>query len=197
MTWYEQGVFRAAAAASIATGAPITTHTDAVLGPEQLALLTRLGVPANRIVIGHSCGSPDHDYHMRIVDGGAYIGFDRFGYDVFQDDAVRVASLVKLLRRGAGAQVVISHDCVWCWRGQPFGAEAAEAMQAGDKSMRFTRVIAPLLKAAGVTESEIELMLRDNPRRYFAGEPLPGPTDGLSPARGSSVAAARDEAGGR
>jgi len=39
-------------------------------------------VPAHRIVIGHCCGSSDHDYHMKIAQGGSYLGFDRFGLDV-------------------------------------------------------------------------------------------------------------------
>jgi phosphotriesterase-related protein len=172
-TDYEKTVFRAAAKASLATGAPITTHTDAVMGDEQLALLTSLGVPAHQIVIGHSCGSADHDYHMKIVNGGAYIGFDRFGMEFIQPDSVRVASLVKLLQKGAGAQVMISHDSVWCWRGHMLPPPVLQMLEAGGMSMRFTRVIAPMLKEAGVSDTVIDSMLTDNPRRYFAGETVP------------------------
>jgi phosphotriesterase-related protein len=172
-TDYEKTVFRAAAKASLATGAPITTHTDAVMGDEQLALLTSLGVPAHRIVIGHSCGSPDHDYHMKIVEGGAYIGFDRFGLEIIQPDSVRVESLLKLLKKGAGAQVVISHDSVWCWRGHMLPPDVLQMIEGGQMSMRFTRVITPMLKEAGVTDAQIDSMLTDNPRRYFSGEAIP------------------------
>jgi phosphotriesterase-related protein len=172
-TEHEKIIFRAAAKASLATGAPITTHTDAVMGDEQLALLTSLGMPAHRIVIGHSCGNAEHDYHMKIVDGGAYIGFDRFGLEVVQADSVRVESLLKLLKKGAGAQIVISHDSVWCWRGHMLPPAVLQMLDSGGQSMRFTRVITPMLKEAGVSEREIDSMLTDNPRRYFSGEPIP------------------------
>lgn len=172
-TDYEKTIFRAAAKASLATGAPITTHTDACMGDEQLAYLTSLGVPAHKIVIGHSCGNADHDYHMKIVNGGAYIGFDRFGLEIVQADSVRVESLVKLLKKGFGSQIAISHDSVWCWRGHMLPPNVLDMIAAGGQSMRFTRTIAPLLKEAGVTDVEIDSMLIDNPRRYFAGEALP------------------------
>jgi phosphotriesterase-related protein len=163
-TDYEKYVFRAAAMASRATGTPITTHTDGVLGDEQLNYLTALGVPAARIVIGHCCGNPDHDYHMRIIDGGAFAGFDRFGMEHLRLDADRVASLLELRRKQVLGSVVISHDSVWCWLGrfQPKDHPAPK-----NQPLRFTRVIAPMLEEAGMTRAEIEGMLTANPRRYF------------------------------
>lgn len=172
-TDYEKTIFRAAAIAHKATGAPITTHTDAVLGDEQLEYLKAQGVPAHRIVIGHSCGSADHDYHMRIVNGGAYIGFDRFGLEYVQPDSVRVQSLVKLLNKGFQNQIAISHDSVWCWKGRMISPEFLQAMESGGMQMRFTRVIAPMLREAGVSAATIDAMLTENPRRYFAGEAFP------------------------
>ena len=80
MTAYERQVFNAAAKASGAAGAPVTTHTDeGTVGDVQQQVLTQGGVPAHRIVIGHSCGTSDHDYHMGIARSGSYLGFDRFG----------------------------------------------------------------------------------------------------------------------
>jgi phosphotriesterase-related protein len=175
LTDYEKTIFRAAALASKATGAPITTHTDAVLGDEQLAYLTSLGVEPHRIVIGHSCGSADHDYHMKIVNGGAYIGFDRFGLEQIQPDTTRVASLVKLLDKGFQNQIAISHDSVWCWKGRMIPDAFLKQMESGGMSMRFTRVIAPLLKEAGISQATIDAMLTENPRRYFSGEAFPLP----------------------
>lgn len=172
-TDYEKTIFRAGAKAALATGAPITTHTDAVLGDEQLDYLKGLGVPAHKIVIGHSCGSGDHAYHRRIVDGGAYIGFDRFGLEIIRPDTERVESLVKLLKTGAKNQIVISHDSVWCWKGHMLPRALLEQMETGHMSMRFTRVITPMLKEAGVSQTDIDAMLTENPRRYFSGEAIP------------------------
>ena len=90
ITDYEKTILEAAAKASVATETPITTHTDhGTMGDEQQRILTENGVPAERIVIGHSCGTSDHDYHMRIARGGSYLGFDRFGLDFIHPDDER------------------------------------------------------------------------------------------------------------
>lgn len=171
---YERMLLEAAAMASRETGAPITTHTeDGVLGDQQQAILTDLGVPAHRIIIGHCCGSDDFDYHMGILKGGSYIGFDRFGIEILQPDQTRVASLVRLLEAGCGSQIVISHDSVWCWRGQPIPDPTAVAamLEIWTPAHFFERIV-PQLKDAGVTDAQISTMLEDNPRRFFAGDRL-------------------------
>jgi phosphotriesterase-related protein len=161
MTAYEKAVLTAAAIASNATGAPITTHTDAVLGDQQVDLLKGFGVPAHRIIVGHSCCSRDHAYHLQIVERGAYIGFDRFGYSMILPDEVRVASLAAVLAKGHIQRVVVSTDSVWCSRGTP-------EISRMNSSMNFTRIIVPLLKRAGISDAEIDVMVVDNPRRYFS-----------------------------
>jgi phosphotriesterase-related protein len=174
MTDYERVVLEAAAKAAVATGAPITTHTDeGTLGDEQQRVLTDAGVPAHRIVIGHSCGTSDHDYHRRIARGGSYLGFDRFGLDILHPDTERVASLAKLIAAGAGDRVVVSHDSVWCWRGEPIPPALLAPMVEVWNPTHFSRRIVPQLREAGVTDTEIDALLVDNPRRFFAGEPLP------------------------
>lgn len=171
VTEHEKHILEAAAKASIATGAPITTHTDqGTLGDAQQAILIGHGVPAHRIIIGHSCGTSDHDYHMGLVRGGSYLGFDRFGLDMIHPDAERVASLLRLVEAGAGRNVVVSHDSVWCWRGRPFPPELGGAMAEVWNPTHFQTRIAPQLLAAGATQSQIDAFLVDNPRRFFSGE---------------------------
>jgi len=59
---YEKDILKAAAIAATETGTPITTHTtEGQLGDQQQAILKEHGVPPHRIIIGHSCGSTDHD----------------------------------------------------------------------------------------------------------------------------------------
>ncbi len=171
ITPYEKDVLVAAAKASVATGAPITTHTDrGSLGDEQQRILTEHGVPPHRIVIGHSCGSSDHGYHMKLVRGGSYLGFDRFGIELLHPDAERVRALLALLEAGAGSHVVVSHDSVWCWRGRPFPREVYEqAVQVWNPTHFFERII-PQLRDGGATEAQIEALLVDNPRAFFSGE---------------------------
>lgn len=176
LTPYERWVFEAAALASVETGAPITTHTDGGrFGDDQQAFLVEHGVAPHRIVIGHSCGTSDTDYHLRITQGGSYLGFDRFGLDVLQPDDERVEALLRLIGSGAGSHVVVSHDSVWCWRGMPIPTAALQAsMETVWKPTHFLDVIAPRLRDGGASEAQIDALLVDNPRRFFAGEALPG-----------------------
>jgi len=171
---YEELLLEGAAIASNETGAPITTHTESgCCGDEQQRILTEHGVPAHRIIVGHSCGSPDHDYHMRILTGGSYLGFDRFGLEILQPDEVRCASLMKLLRAGKGHQVVVSHDTVWCWRGAALpDPELAAPLLAVWTPTHFFERIAPRLEELGATKSELRMLVEDNPRRFFEGAPV-------------------------
>jgi phosphotriesterase-related protein len=173
MSDYERTVFTAAARAAVVTGAPVTTHTDeGTIGDVQQQVLTAAGVPAHRVVIGHSCGTSDHAYHRRIAAGGSYLGFDRFGLEILHPDAERVAALLRLIAAGAGDRVVVSHDSVWCWRGEPLPrAMLAQASEAWNPT-HFSRRIAPRLRDGGATDAQIEALLVDNPRRFFAGAAL-------------------------
>lgn len=175
ITDYEFEVLEAAAIASVETGAPITTHTDqGTMGEEQQQFLIDKGVPAHKIIIGHSCGTANHNYHMNILERGSYLGFDRFGLDILVPDEQRVQALVALLKKQRETQIVVSHDSVWCTRGEPFPLEMMDAMDP-DKLFdptHFHRNIIPQLLAAGIEQQQIDMMLIDNPRRFFSGEAL-------------------------
>jgi len=170
MTDYERKVFTAGAKASLATGAPIMTHTDAVLGDEQAALLISLGVAPHKIIIGHCCGSSDHSYHRKIIDSGVYVGFDRFGIEMLAPDESRVESILKLLREGLWKQLIVSHDTTCSFRGNIDVSSMLDLTV--HQPLRFERVIAPRLLQAGVSKAELEGLLTENPKRYFAGEPF-------------------------
>ena len=173
ITDYEKQVLVAAAKASVATGAPVNTHTDqGTIGDEQQKILTDNGVPANRIIIGHSCGTDDHDYHMKIARGGSYLGFDRFGLDIVFPDEKRVASLAKMIEAGAGDRCVVSHDSVWCWKGQPFPPGMLENVPDAFDPTHFDRKIVPQLLERGITQDQLDRLVTENPRRFFEGGKL-------------------------
>lgn len=173
LTNYEEHILKAAAMASLATGCPITTHSDdGYLGRTQQAALLALGVPADRIVIGHSCNVNDHDYHRHIVEHGSFIGFDRFGFQSVTDDESRMDGLVRLLRAGHAERIVIANDACFCWAedhtaGLPPVPEDRDPNRDWSP-IRVSDVILPALRERGVTEVEIDTILIDNPRRYFA-----------------------------
>lgn len=168
VTDYERSVFAAATRAALETGVPIITHTDdGVLGEEQQQMFAQNGLPAHRALIGHSCGTNDHDYHWRLVEGGTYVGFDRFGLEMINSDANRARSMLRLIERGASSRLLVAHDTVWCWFGRPFPPNPTW------RPSRFCQDVVPMLKEGGATDAHIDEILVENPRRYFAGEPLP------------------------
>jgi phosphotriesterase-related protein len=164
----EHELLLAAAHASVATGAPIITHTDGVLGDEQQRIFAGAGVPAHCIIIGHSCTSTSFAYHHGILQGGSYLGFDQIGMETVLPDEVRVDSMLKLIHAGWASRIMISHDSVWHWVGGP---RMGTGQHKNWKPTNFFERIVPMLYYGGATDEHIQTMLRDNPRRFFAGEP--------------------------
>lgn len=183
ITELEMKFLNAACVAQRATGVSIITHTqDGFAGPEQQKAFAAGGVKPHFCLIGHCCGNPDPAYHRLVADGGSYIGFDRIGLERYQPDTLRADNLVRLVRDGFGAQVMMSQDRHCGWLGkfarQLSAQEQAhiDALKAQNKwppayTYLFTDFV-PMLRARGLSEKEIFSMLDDNPRRFFAGEPL-------------------------
>ena len=165
---HEEKALRAAARASRATGVPITTHTEAgTMGPEQLDILASEGLDLGRVVIGHSCGSPNLEYHLKMLDRGAIIGFDRIGLEMLLPDKIRLAALLGLIGTGYADQIVLSQDHVACHAGRPVpGAEVMETLGKGSFAYLLKEFL-PRVEAAGVSRATIEGMMTGNPRRLF------------------------------
>src|SRR5690606_34672754 len=91
---------------------PITTHSDAAArgGLAQQDALSRLGVPLEHVVIGHSGDSLDLPYLRALADRGSYLGFDRFGMEHVGRDEDRIRMLRALLDAGYADRIVLSHD---------------------------------------------------------------------------------------
>ncbi len=163
-----QRILGACAAASLETGAPIMVHTNARLqtGLPALAALTALGVDPARIVIAHAGDSPDLDYLRALADTGASLGYDRFNMVFYESDETRLRTLTTLLAEGYGDRIHLSHDASTFWD------PAVQNPIFDDEVLDFlhiSRTILPALLAAGVTQSQIDQMLVENPRRFFGG----------------------------
>ncbi|HEY2733581.1 MAG TPA: hypothetical protein VGI70_06330 [Polyangiales bacterium] len=182
VTDYERKLLTAGGRAAARVGCPVLTHTDeAELGLEQIAILTEQGVPAHRILVGHSDGRDDHAYHRSLADKGAYVGFDRFGIEPIIADEKRIASVVKMIEAGYVRSVCISHDATCAaWLGRPvFGGqhvllpEHVSAIMPNSEPTHIFKHILPALKERGITDAQIETMLVENPKRYFTGDEAP------------------------
>jgi phosphotriesterase-related protein len=179
---YEKKLLVAGGRAAAAVGCPVLTHTDhASLGLEQIAILTAQGVPAHRILVGHSDGRSDHAYHRSLADEGAYVGFDRFGIEVFISDEKRIESVCQMIDAGYARSVCLSHDATCAsWLGRPvfngrivMTPEAiAAAMPLWEATHLFKRIL-PRLRDRGVTDADLQTIFVDNPRRYFLGDEPP------------------------
>lgn len=166
-------VLRAVARAHRETGAPISTHTDALTerGLEQQAVFREEGVDLNRVVIGHSGDTTDLDYLRRLIDAGSYIGMDRFGLDLMLPFEDRVATVAALCEQGYAERMVLSHDAS-CFT-HNFDVQAKEELLPQWRYTHLHDEVLPALRERGVSQSDIDMMLVDNPRKV------------LSPATGS------------
>jgi len=179
---YERKLVTAAGRAAATVGCPVITHTDdARCGLEQIAILVEQGVPPHRILVGHSDGRADHDYHRSLADRGAYVGFDRFGIEVMIPDEKRIESVWKMVEAGYASSICMSHDCTCAsWMGRPVfngrivmtPEQIAMVMPNWEPTHIFRRIL-PKLRERGVTDGDVATIFVENPRRYFQGEKAP------------------------
>jgi phosphotriesterase-related protein len=160
-------VLRAVARAHRQTGVPISTHTHAPTkrGLEQQNIFEQEGVDLGRVVIGHSGDTEDLDYLQQLMKRGSYIGMDRFGIDIYLPTDKRVAVIAKLCELGYAGQIVLSHDasCYMDW----FPMDVIRQTVPNWHFLHISKDVLPALRQAGVSDEQIDLMVRDNPRRIF------------------------------
>lgn len=166
-------VAKAVAATHRETGVPITVHTNAAhqTGTIALDFFAEQGVDLTKVVVGHSGDSNDLDYLRRLMDSGATIGMDRFGLDMFNTTADRVATIVSLVADGYTDRMVLSHDAA-CYMDYFSGEVAQGLLNQAAPNWNYNHIsdhVLPALRQAGVSDADIEAMLVDNPRRYFGG----------------------------
>lgn len=180
---YERKLLTAAARAAKRCDVPLISHTQGgTCGPDQIEIITGEGVPAHRLLVGHSDGADDAAYHRTIVNGGSYIGFDRLGLDMLQPDDTRIRHIASLVADGHERHVCLSHDYVCNWLGRPIlgpgmvvddiEATIAQVAPNWNPTHLFERII-PKLRDAGVSDASIRTMTDENPARWFAGTEAP------------------------
>ncbi len=160
-------VLRAVAQAHLRTGVPISTHTNVAhqRGLDQQRIFAEEGVDLKRVIIGHSGDTDDLDYLTKLLDAGSYIGMDRFGLQVILPDEKRTATVAKLCQMGYAERMVLSHDTsVYMDNVKP---EFMKIYRGNWDYLNIVNNIIPALLAAGVPQSQIDMMTRENPRRIF------------------------------
>ena len=158
----EERVHRAAARAARRTGLAITTH--AVLsdvGLAQLRIFEEEGLDPARVVIGHADSYPVLDHYLAIIERGASLEFDFVGMPWERErigEERTVELLCELLARGHADRVLLSQDV----------CNDSQLVRFGGNGYAYlTSVFLPRLRAAGVSDTEIETMTVANPRRLL------------------------------
>ena len=171
----ERRVLAAAVAAHHATGAPIGTHTErAVWALEQARLFVDAGVAPEKVLIGHCDFRPELAYLLELAATGVNIGFDQFSKHKYLSDEARVRLVVGLATAGHLRQVILSGDLAR----RSYWPAYGHADVAG--FAHVPRVVAGMLRAEGVTETDLGLLLRANAQRWLRFAPRePGAGEAL------------------
>ncbi len=107
----EATALRAAALAHLATGAPITTHTEqGTMAPEQLAILASEGVDPSRVILGHLDRKLEEGYLRGVLETGAFVSFDSLSNPRRPPDGPKAAMVRRLVEAGYGDQLLLSQD---------------------------------------------------------------------------------------
>lgn len=166
-------VLRAAARACARTGVPISTHHWAAggQGREQLRLFLEEGAPVDRICIGHSADTTDVEYLVSLLEAGVYLSLDRYpGRPGRPDWQQRNATVQALVERGWAHRLMLGHDASAT---RPVPAGMSDPPSDGynpDGLLFLSRTGIPALLASGIAQDDIDLMMREVPRRFLTGE---------------------------
>jgi phosphotriesterase-related protein len=164
-------VLRGAARATKRTGCPISTHHWAPerVGTRQVEILLDEGTPMDRVCIGHSADTTDVDYLESLLKAGVYLSMDRYpGAEGRPEWRQRNATVKALIDRGWAHRLMLGHD----YAPAPVSAGSTRPIASSEPTryLFVTTTAVPALIADGVPAATIDLMMRDVPRRFLAGE---------------------------
>ncbi len=178
----EEKVLKAAARAQKATGLALTIHLHiaARKGLEILAILDQEGADLSRVVLGHldiAFGHLDTDfegvieYHTSLASRGCFIEYDTCGTETFSPksevtppfwtalDLTRARGIARLVEKGFGDQILISHDVF---------TKCQLIRYGGFGYSHLLRDFQYRLLEVGLSSSEVKKMIVNNPQRMLA-----------------------------
>lgn len=158
-TVLEKKVFKAAIIAHKETGRPISTHQSmSTMGREQVAFFRRHRVDLERVTIGHCDLKSNLQEILWLIDQGCYVQFDTIGKNSYFPDEQRIAMLVELSQRGLLERVMLSMDIT------------RRSHLKSNGGLGFSYLITdflPRLRDVGISEREIDIMMKQNPYQLF------------------------------
>jgi phosphotriesterase-related protein len=167
-------VHRAAARASLNTGAPIMAHSRPAsnTGPAQVEIFLDEGVDPSKIQIAHTGDSDDLGYIEGLLEKGVWIGLDRYGLNLFLPYDKRQTTTKALLERGYADRMFLSADS--CATLDYFPPAVVGQMIEADMAQEWTirivpEKVLPELREAGLTEEQERTIMVDNAVSWLTG----------------------------
>ena len=168
----EEKVLRAAARASLRTGASVSVHLDP-RGKGAFTIMDILmeeSLSPDRMIMGHMDGYPDLDYHLAVADRGAFVEYDSLGREYYADnidlafgsDVKRVELIKAMIDGGFVNQLLLSQDVCMKMDLRKYGGFGYDHIVTSGMLM---------FRQVGIAQSDIDKMLIHNPARVLALAP--------------------------
>lgn len=183
VTPVEEKVLTGAAIAAREAGCAIITHTEnSRHGDRQQDIFLGNGVDPSRILIGHQDEQTSADPIIALAERGTFVGMDRIGLEALAPDARRADHVAAVVKAGHVRRMCLSQDCVCALTSPryPFNVKLPperkkenplKSWVARQKPLSYVvTTFAPMLKERGLSEADVDVMLRDNPRKLLSGE---------------------------
>ncbi len=156
-------LLRAAAEASLRTGAPLLCHTEA--GQHAVALvdfLRGMGVPACSIIVCHADRTTDLALNLAIARTGVWLEYDTVGRPKYHSDEDEAGLLAAMAEAGHAGRLLLGLD----------GTRERHIAYGGTVGLDYLqRVFLPLLRRQGFGEALLRQWTIDNPAHAFSFEP--------------------------
>lgn len=172
----ERKVLRAGVLAQQRTGAAINVHPGRNENDplEIVDVLGDAGADLSRVVISHMdrCGYL-LETRRKLLDAGCYIEYDLFGREGYYpaktaladghlpdmpNDVGRIKQIMELIDLGYLNQILLSHD---------IGQKIMLVSYGGWGYAHLLREVVPLMRIYGISEEQIDTMMRENPKRLL------------------------------
>ena len=165
ITANEERSVRAAARASLITGAAISFHSPP-LKPEKVAVLDLVeseGADLSRVILGHSCGMADDvPFMLELLERGVYIQFDTLGVVNTTEtgrDRIVASAIPPLIAAGYADRILLSQDVCWKTHLTRYGGSGYTYIQ---------ETFLPHLQTLGVDAETQRQIMEENPKRVLA-----------------------------
>jgi phosphotriesterase-related protein len=141
---------------------------------ENVRILKDAGADLSHVIVGHVCM---HDFDTptchKLMDAGCYIGIDMFGLEgihflphekiyMEMNDQKRIKKIIDLINDGYIDHILLSQDVATKERLVSYG---------GFGYGHILRDILPVLRNKGLSDEQINTMLRENPKQAVAFTP--------------------------